>query len=226
MISPTLLPNPGFNPVSDLAPIARIAVVPYLTVVHPSLPATNLKALVALAKARPGQINCASAGTGGLPHLAFELFKLIATVDIVHVPYRGAATAHTDLLGGHVQMQFTGISGVAPSIKAGKLRALALTAPSRSALLPEVPTAGESGFPMLDVTSSLGVLAPANTPVSIVRRLHDEIAKIVNGADMKNFIVSQGAEPALMDPAEFGAHIKAETAKWARVIKAANVKPE
>jgi tripartite-type tricarboxylate transporter receptor subunit TctC len=226
MISPSLLPNAGFNPVSDLAPIARFAVVPYLAVVHPSLPATNLKALVALAKARPGQINCASGGTGGLPHLAAELFKLTANVDIVHVPYKAAAAAHTDLLGGHVQMQFTGISGMLPSIRAGKLRALAVTATKRSALLPEVPTAAESGFPMLEVSSSLGVLAPANVPVPVVRRLHDEIARIVNGADMKNFIASQGAEPALMDPAEFGAHIKAETAKWARVIKAANVKPE
>jgi tripartite-type tricarboxylate transporter receptor subunit TctC len=141
-------------------------------------------------------------------------------------PYRGAATAHTDLLGGHVQMQFTGISGVAPSVKAGKLRALTITATKRSALLPEVPTAGESGFPALDVTSSLGVLAPAAVPVPVVRRLYDEIAKIVNGADMKSFIVSQGAEPALMDPAEFGTHIKAEIAKWARVIKVANIKPE
>jgi tripartite-type tricarboxylate transporter receptor subunit TctC len=226
MISPTLLSSAGFNPVTDLAPIARFAVVPYVAVVHPSLPATNLKALVALARARPGQINCASAGTGGLPHLAAELFKLIANVDIVHIPYRGAATAHTDLLGGHVQMQFTGISGVAPSIKAGKLRALAVTVTRRSALLPEVPTAAESGFPALDVSSSLGVLAPANVPASITRRLHDEIARIVNGADMKHFITGQGAEPALMDPAEFGAHIKAETAKWARVIKAANIKPE
>ena len=226
MISPTLLSSAGFNPVTDLAPIARFAVVPYVSVVHPSLPVTNLKTLVALAKARPGQINFASAGTGGLPHLAGELFKLTANVDIVHVPYRGAATAHTDLLGGHVQMQFTGISGVAPSIQAGKLRALAVTGSKRSALLPEVATAAESGFPALDVSSSLGVLAPANTPVVIVRRLHEEIAKIVKGADMAGFIVRQGAEPALLDPAEFGAHIKAETAKWARVIKAANIKPE
>ena len=163
---------------------------------------------------------------GGLPHLAAELFKLTAKVDIVHVPYKAAASAHTDLIGGHVQMQFTGISGVAPSVKAGKLRAIAVTTTKRSALLPEVATAAESGFPTLDVSSSLGVLAPANTPVAIVRRLHDEIAKTVNGADMKNFILSQGAEPALMDPAEFGAHIKAEIGKWARVIKAANIKPE
>jgi len=226
MISPTLLPNPGFNPITDLAPIARIAIVPFVALVHPSLPATNLKALVALARTRPGQINCASAGSGGLPHLALELFKLTANVNIVHIPYRGVAIAHTDLLGGHVQMLFTGVSGVAPFVKAGRLRALAVTALRRSALLPEVPTAAESGFPEFDVTSSLGVLVPANTPLPIVRRLYDEIARIVNGADMKNFIVSQGAEPALMDPAEFGAHIKTETAKWARVIKVASVKPE
>ena len=224
MISPLLLPNAGFNPLTDLAPIARIAIVPYISVVHPSLPAGTLKELVALAKARPGQINCASAGTGGLPHLAAELFKLAAGVDIVHVPYKSGAGAHTDLLGGHVQMQFTGISGVAPSIKAGKLRALAVTTMKRSALLPDVPTTAEAGYPTLDVSSSLGVLAPANTPVLIVRRLHDEIAKIVNGADMKNFTINQGAEPALMDPVEFAAHIKAESAKWARVIKAAHIK--
>ncbi len=230
MISPTLLASGGgggmgFNPVTDLAPISRFAVVPYIAVVHPSVPATDLASLVALAKRRPGQLNFASAGTGGLPHLAAELFKLSTGIDIVHVPYRSAATAHTDLLGGHVQMEFTGISGVAPSIKAGRLRALAVTTARRSALLPDVVTAGEAGFPALDVSSSLGLLAPANTPSPVVRRLHDEIANIVNSADMKSFILRQGAEPALMDPAGFDAHIKAEISKWARVIKATGVKP-
>jgi tripartite-type tricarboxylate transporter receptor subunit TctC len=226
MIGPVLLKSAGFNPVSDLAPIARFAVIPYVIVIHPSLPATNLQALVALAKARPGQITYASGGTGGLPHLAVELFKLAANVDMLHVPYKSSAIAHIDLLGGHVQMEFSGISGVAQSIKAGKLRALAIAAPKRSELLPDVVTTAEAGYPALEVTSSLGIVAPANTPLAIVRRLHDEIAKIVNGTDMKTFIVSQGAEPALMDPAEFGAHIKAETAKWARVIRAAGIKPE
>jgi len=226
MLSPMLLKNAGFNPITDLAPIARFAVVPYLVVVHPSLPATNLKELVVLAKARPGQINYSSGGTGGLPHLAGELFKMTANVDIVHVPYKSSAGAHIDLLGGHVQMEFTGISGVAQSIKAGKLRALAVTAARRSELLPDVVTTAEAGYPALEVSSSLGIVAPANTPASIVRRLNDEIVKTVKGADMRNFIISQGAEPALMDPAEFAAHIKAETGKWARVIKAAGIKPE
>ncbi len=229
MISPTLLAGgagAGFNPVTDLAPISRFAVVPYIAVVHPSVPATDLAALVTLAKRRPGQLNFASAGTGGLPHLAAELFKLNTGIDIVHVPYRSAATAHTDLLGGHVQMQFTGISGVAPSIKAGRLRALAVTTARRSALLPDVVTVGEAGFSALDVISSLGLLAPANTPSPVLRRLHDEIANIVNSADMKSFILRQGAEPALMDAAEFAAHIKVEISKWARVIKATGIKPE
>ena len=226
MISPILLKNAGFNPVTDLAPVARFAVVPYIVVAHPSLPMTNLKELVALAKARPGQINFASAGTGGLPHLAGELLKLTTGINIVHVPYRSAATGHTDLLGGHVQLSVSGISGMAPAIKAGRLRALAVAAAKRSELLPEVMTAAEAGYPALDVTSSLGIVAPANTPVAIVQRLHDEIAKTVNGADMRNFIVAQGAEPALMNPAEFASHIKAEIAKWANVIQAADIKPE
>ena len=224
MISPLLLPNAGFNPQTDLAPIARIAVVPYLAVVHPSLPAHTFKELVALAKARPGQINCASAGTGGLPHLAVELFKIAAKVDVLHVPYKSGAGAHTDLMGGHVQMQFTGISGIAPVIKSGRLRALVVTTLKRSPFLPDTPTSVEVGYPKLDVSSSLGILAPANTPAPIVRRLYDEIAKIVNGADMRTFTLNQGAEPALLDPADFAAHIKSETAKWARVIKAANIK--
>ncbi len=226
MIGPVLLKSAGFNPVTDLAPIARFAVIPYVIVIHPSLPATNLQALVALAKARPGQITYASGGTGGLPHLAVELFKQAANIDMLHVPYKSSAIAHIDLLGGHVQMEFSGISGVAQSIKAGKLRALAIAAPKRSELLPDVVTTAEAGYPALEVTSSVGIVAPANTPAFIVRRLNDEIVKSVKGADMRNFIISQGAEPALMDPAEFAAHIKAETEKWARVIKAANIKPD
>ena len=153
-----------------------------------------------------------------------ELFKIAANVDVLHVPYKSGAGAHTDLMGGHVQMQFTGISGIAPVIKSGRLRALVVTTPKRSAFLPDTPTAAEAGYPTLDVSSSLGILAPTNTPAPIVRRLHDEIAKIVNGADMRTFTLNQGAEPALLDPAEFAAHIKSETAKWARVIKAANIK--
>ena len=226
MISPILHPSADYHPLTDLAPIARFATVPYVVVAHPSVPATNLKELIALARARPGELHVASAGSGSLPHLAAELFKMITKVDIVHVPYKGAAPAANDLIGGHVQLSFSGITGIAPSIKAGKLRALAVTMPKRSALLPDVPTSAESGLPGFEVTSSLGILAPAKTPATIVRRLYDEIAKIVNGADMKRFIHIQGAEPALMDAAQFAEHIKTEAAKWASVIKTANVKAD
>jgi len=226
MISPILNPSPDYHPVKDLAPIAHFAAVPYALVVHPSVPATTLKELIALAQARPGQLNFASAGTGGLPHLAGEYFKLLTRVDIVHIPYKGGAPAHTDLLGGHVQLSFSGITGLASAIKAGKLRAIAALSMKRSAFLPELVTAHEAGLTGMDVVSGLGLLAPAGTPSAIMERLHAEIAKIVNGAEMQDFILKQGAEPALMDPAQFGAHIKAELAKWGKVVKAANLKPE
>ena len=226
MISPTVYPNPGYDPVTDLAPIARMAVIPYVIVAHPSVQATTVKELIALAKGRPGQLNYASAGSGGLPNLAAELFKMSAQVDIVHVPYKGGALAANDLVGGHVQLYFTGITGMAPLIKAGKLRGIAVTTMERSPLMPALSTVHESGLPGYDVAAALGLLAPGKTPRPIVQRLYDETAKVVNAAEMKNFIVMQGAEPALMDPAQFGSYIKAELSKWARVVKAANVKPE
>jgi tripartite-type tricarboxylate transporter receptor subunit TctC len=226
MISPILNPSPDYHPVRDLAPIAHFASVPYVIVVHPSVPATNIKELIALAQARPGQLNFASAGTGGLPHLAGEYFKMMTGVDIVHVPYKGGAPAHTDLLGGHVQLSFSGITGVASAIKAGKLRAIAAMSMKRSALLPELVTAHETGLTGMDVVSGLGLLAPARTPPAIIERLYGEIVRIVNGAEMRDFILKQGAEPVLMDPAQFSAHIKAELAKWGKVVKAANLKAE
>jgi len=226
MISPIVYPNSGYDPVTDLAAIARVAIVPYVIVAHPSLQAGTVKELIELAKARPGQINYASAGSGGLPNLAAELFKMTAHADIVHVPYKGGALAANDLLGGHVQLYFTGITGMAPFIKAGRLRGIAVTTLQRSALLPWLPTVDESGLPGYDVSSALGLLAPGRTPRPIIQLLYDATAKVVGGEDMKSYIVSQGAEPALMDPARFGAFIKAELAKWTRVVRAANVKAD
>lgn len=226
MISPTVYQSPGYDPVTDLAPIVRVAIVPYAIVAHPSVPAAGVKELIALAKARPGQLNYASSGSGGLPNLAAELFKMMAQVDITHVSYKGGALAANDLIGGHVQLYFTGITGMAPLIKAGRLRAIAVTTLTRSPLMPALPTVHESGVPGYDVSSAFGLLAPGKTPRAIVRRVYDETAKVVDGAEMKNFIVNQGAEPALMEPTQFGDFIKSELAKWARVIKAANVKAE
>ena len=226
MISPSVYPNPGFDPITDLAPIARIATVPYAIAAHPSLPAKSVKELIALAKARPGDVIYATSGSGSLSNLATELFKMAAHVDMRGVHYKAAAHASNDLLGGHVQLHITGLTSASTHLKSGRLRIIAVTTLRRSALLPELATVHESGLPGYDVSSALGILAPAKTPRPLVQRLHDEIAKIVTGTDMKNFTLSQGAEPALLDPEQFGSYIKAETAKWARVVKAAQVKPD
>lgn len=223
MISPIVNPSSDYHPLKDLTPIAHFAAVPYAIVVHPTVPANNLKELIALALARPGQLNFASAGTGGLPHLAGEYFKLKTGVDLVHVPYKGGAPAHADLIGGHVQLSFSGVTGLASAVKAGKLRPIAALSKKRSALLPDLVTAHEAGLTDMDVVSSLGLLAPAGTPKRIVEQLHVEIARVVGKSDMTAFILKMGAEPALMNPEQFGAHIKSELLKWGEVVKAAGV---
>jgi tripartite-type tricarboxylate transporter receptor subunit TctC len=195
-------------------------------VVNLSFPATNIKELIALAKARPGHINFASSGTGGTPHLCSELFKLQAGVDMTHVPYKGAGIATIDVVGGQVQMFCTGLTALTGLIRSGKVRALGLASLQRSPQMPELPTISEQGLPGFEVTSWSGVAAPAKTPAAIVRRLHAEIAAIVNDADMRNFLHTQGAEPALMGPEEFRAYIQADIAKWAKVIKAAGIRIE
>jgi tripartite-type tricarboxylate transporter receptor subunit TctC len=226
IISPSVYPNPGFDPVVDLAPIARLARVPYVIAAHPSLPARTVKELIALAKARPGEVIYATSGSGSLSNLAAESFKMAAKVNMLGVHYKAAASASNDLLGGHVQLHFTGITSVTSHLKAGRLRVIAVTTPERSAFLPALPTVHESGLPGYDVSSVLGILAPAKTPRPVLQRLHDETAKIVSGADMKNFMLAHGAEPALLDPDQFARYIKSETVKWARVVEAARVKPD
>lgn len=223
-VGPSVYPKLGYDSVRDFAPVARYAVIPYVMAVNLSVPATNVKELIALAKARPGQLNFASSGIGGSPHLCGELFKSAAGIDMVHVPYKGAALAVTDVLGGQVQMFCTGLTALASHIKAGRMRPIGMASLGRSALMPELPTLSEQGLTGFEVNSWSGVMAPAKTPQPVIRRLYDEIARIVNNADMKNFMLSQGAEPALMDPVQFGAYLKADIAKWAKVVKAANIK--
>ncbi len=225
-IGPSVYDKLAYDPVRDLAPIARFVLVPYALYVHPSLPAKNLKELIALAKARPGQLNFASSGSGGTPHLCGELLKSTAGIDLVHVPYKGGAPAVVDLVAGQVQMYCAGVTAVLPLVKAGKLRALSTATPGRAALLPGVQSTTEAGLPDFDVASWIAFFAPAKTPEPVIRRLYDEIAKITNDPEMQKSIVAQGAEPALMDPAQLGAYLKAEIAKWAKVVKAANVKPD
>src|SRR3954451_8216583 len=220
-VGPAVYKNLGYDPIRDLAPIAMYASVPYVLVVNPSVPATNVKELIALAKSKPGQLNFASSGSGGSPHLCGELFKVMAGIDIVHIPYKGAGIAMIDVLSGQIPMICTGATALAAHIKSGRLRPLGIASPKRSAEFPDLPTIAEQGLPGFDVTSWTGLLAPAKTPEPIIRRLYEAVAKIVATDDMKNFLASVGAEPALMNPKDFGAYLKVDTESWAKVVEAA-----
>ena len=208
----------------DLTPVAMVANVPYMMVVHPSLPAKNVRELIALAKAKPGQLLFASSANAGTPHLCWELFKSMAKIDVVHVPYKGGAPAMMDTVGGQTQMYCTGLLAAAPQIKAGKLRAIGMATLERSPIMPEVPTVAEQGLPGFNVASWFGIMAPAGTPGPIVQRLYGEISKIVASADMKKFLLTQGAEPMSMDPPKFSEFLRVETDKWGKVVKGANLK--
>jgi tripartite-type tricarboxylate transporter receptor subunit TctC len=223
-VGPSVYSKLGYDPIKDLAPVAMFATVPYILVVNPSVPANNIKELIALAKSKPGQLNFASSGNGGSPHLCGELFKTVAGIDIVHIPYKGAAIAMIDVLSGQIPMICTGATALSAHIKAGRLRALGITTLKRSALMPDLPTIAEQGLPGFEVNSWTGLLAPAKTPEPIIRRLYEAVAKIVNSDDMKNYLATVGAEPFLMDPKEFAAYLKEDTARWAKVVKLAKLK--
>jgi len=223
-VGPAVYKNLGYDPIRDLAPIAMYASVPYVLVVNPSVPATNVKELIALAKSKPGQLNFASSGSGGSPHLCGELFKVMAGIDIVHIPYKGAGIAMIDVLSGQIPMICTGATALAAHIQAGRLRPIGVASLKRSAQMPDLPTISEQGLTGFEVNSWTGLLAPAKTPEPIIRRLYEAVAKIVATDDMKNFLASVGAEPALMNSRDFGAYLKVDTARWAKVVKAANLK--
>ena len=225
-LGPSVYPKLGFDSVRDFAHVARVATIPYAMVVNLGFPAKNVKELIALAKAKPGHINFASSGTGGTPHLCSELFKLQAGIDMTHVPYKGAGIATIDVVGGQVQMFCTGLTALTGLIKSGKVRALGIASLQRSPQMPELPTIAEQGLAGFEDNSWSGVVAPAKTPAAIVKRLLAEITAVVNSEDFRNFLASQGAEPALMGPEEFRVYIQADIAKWAKVIKAANIKVE
>lgn len=208
----------------DLTPVAMVANIPYMLVVHPSLPVKNVRELIALAKSRPGQLLFASSGNAGTPHLCWELLKSMARIDIVHVPYKGGAPAMMDTIGGQTQMYCTGMVSVSPQIKAGRVRPIGMATLQRSPIMPEIPTVAEQGLPGFNVASWFGIMAPANTPGAIVQRLYGEIAKITETAEMRKFLLSQGAEPMVMDPPKFSAFLRVETEKWGRVVKGANLK--
>ena len=223
-ISPHIYKTLGYDPLKDLAPVTLYAMVPYAIIVHASVKAANINELIALAKASPGRLLYASPGNGSTPHLCMEMFKRQAGIDITHVPYKGGAPATVDLLAGQVQVFCPGLPPVLPHIKSGKLRALVVTMPKRTPYLPDIATASEQGHPQLDVNSWVGLLAPAKTPPAVVERLHNEIARIMNTPEMKAQVINSGADPMAMGPREFAAFLKTESAKWAQVAKAANLR--
>jgi tripartite-type tricarboxylate transporter receptor subunit TctC len=208
----------------DLTPVAMVANIPYMLVVHPSLPVKNIRELIALAKSRPGQLLFASSGNAGTPHLCWELLKSLVKIDIVHVPYKGGAPAMMDTVGGQTQMYCTGLVAAAPQIKAGRVRAIGMATLKRSPVMPDVPTVAEQGVPGFNVASWFGIMAPAGTPAPIVQRLYGEIAKVAETDEMRKFLLSQGAEPMLMDPPKFTEFLRAETIKWGKVVKSAKLK--
>jgi tripartite-type tricarboxylate transporter receptor subunit TctC len=225
-INHSLYRNLPFDVLKDLAPVTQTTSVQSFLAIHPSLPVRSVKELIALAKAKPGSLNFASSGTGGSPHLAGEMFKLMAGVDMVHVPYKGTAPELNDLLAGNVKIAFETTPALLPHVKEGKLIALAVNSPKRTPLLPNVPTMAEAGLPGFEMASWNGLLVPARTPKDIVMRLYKEAVQALQAADVSEKLSGLGADPVGSTPEQFAAFIQAETKKWARVIREANVKAE
>jgi tripartite-type tricarboxylate transporter receptor subunit TctC len=223
-ISASLQEKMPYDPVRDLKAITLVAKVPELLVVATGVPANNLQELVALAKAKPGQLNFGSSGPGSMPHLAGELFKLTAGIDIVHVPYRGAAPAVNDLLGQQVQMVFLDLPVLLPQVTSGKLKPIAVATSKRVPSLPDVPTTAEAGMPEVQAENWYGMVAAAGTPPAIVAKLHSAAVEAIRSPDVKEKLAAQGATLVGNSPEEFGAFIKSEIEKWAKVVKAANIK--
>jgi tripartite-type tricarboxylate transporter receptor subunit TctC len=213
----------GFDPIRDFAPVVLVATQPNILVVHPSLPIASVKELVAFAKARPGQLNYSGSGMGAAAHLAAELFKSMTGTSIVHIPYKSAAPALTDLIAGETQLMFATSLSVMQHIKANRVRALGVTTAKRSRFLPDLPTIAEAGVPGFEASTWHGVLVPAGTPIAIVERLNAEINRMLQLADSRERLASMGAEIVGGTPKEFADHIQREIPKWARVVKAANV---
>jgi tripartite-type tricarboxylate transporter receptor subunit TctC len=216
----------SYDPIKDFAPITQVANIPNVLVVSPKLPVKNLQDLVALAKAQPGKLNYSSSGIGTIVHLNGELFKMLAKVDMVHVPYKGTQLAIPDLANGSVAMMVDNLASALPNIRSGNVRPLALEAPRRSALLPEVPTFAEAGMPEFDLYVWFGMFAPAGTPREIVAQLQREVVAALKSADLLERFEAVGAEPVGSTPEQFVERIRSDAAKWGEVIKTANVKAQ
>ena len=223
-INASLYAKMPYDHVKDFVPVILVAGVPNVLVVNPAVPANSVAELIAYAKANPGKLNFASSGNGTSIHLSGELFKFMAGVQMTHVPYKGSAPALQDLIGGQVQLMFDNLPPSLPQIKAGKLRALAVTSLARAPALPDVPTMAEAGLPGYEASSWFGVLAPAGTPPAIVTKLNAEIARWLATPEAKEKLSKQGANAAGGTPEDFAKHIAAETAKWAKVVKDSGAK--
>ena len=219
-INPSLYKKMPYDPLKDLTPLAYLGSTPNVLVVHTSLPVKSVRELITFARSKPGQLNYASAGSGGSVHLAAELFKNLAKVDMVHVPYKGSGPALIDLLGGQTQLMFSTMPPALPHVKSGRLRALGMTGAKRSPLVPELPTIAESGLPGYEITQWWGLLGPPGMPAAIVTRLNAEVNAILQQPDVKERFASEGADTAPNTPDWFATYMKIEVAKWAKVVRA------
>ena len=222
-INPSLHAKLSYDPFKDFAPISMLVINPQILVMHPALAASNVRELVALAKSKPGQLNFASSGTGTATHLGLELFKAATGINVVHVPYKGGAPALTDLIAGQVQLLFISIPSVMPQVKAGRLKALAVSSARRSLSAPEVPTVAESGYPGFEYVNWNALFAPAATPRAIISKLNTEVVKIMRDPDLAQKLVGQGAEPAPGTPEQLAQYMRVDFDRWRKVIRAAGI---
>ena len=225
-VQPNLVPKLPYRPLVDFAPVSWLSASPYVLAVPNAVAAKSVKELVALAKANPGKLTYASGGVGTGNHLSAELFRITAGIDLVHVPYKGASQALTDVLAGRIQVWIINLLPAMPHVKAGRVRALALTSAQRSQAAPDIPTVAESGYPTYETTSWHGILVPAKTPPAVIKRLNAELAKIARQPDVRELLSAQGSDVIGSTPEQFAEKIRSETAKWGQVIRTAGIKPE
>lgn len=225
-INPAMYKKVPYDALKDFAPVSLAVTLSNVLVVHPSLPVRNLKEFIALVKPRPGQVNFASAGVGTSPHLSMELFLVMTGLKMVHVPYKGSGPGVTDLVAGHVPAMMPNMLSAQPHIKTGRLRALGVTGSKRAPGAEDIPTIAEAGVPGYEAVQWYGLLAPAATPRDIVTKLHGGMAKALQNPEVRQRLLNDGAEPVGGSPDEFAAYLRAETAKWAKVVQAAGIKPE
>ncbi len=225
-INPNLQAKMPYDTLRDFAQISLATISPFVLTVHPALPVKNLKEFIALAKARPGQLNYGSGGNGSVSHLSTEYLKSLAQINLVHIPYKGSSLSLTDTLAGQLQVMFDNLPVVLPHIKTGKLRLMGVGTQQRSALIPGAPTIAEAGVPGYESSTAFGVLAPANTPSAVVNRLSQEIVRILQNPEIKDRLATQGLEAVGSTPQQYEAHLRAELAKYARIVKSAGIKVE